>query len=268
MTTAWQATTVVRQHEWAAGDYHQIGLQQVVAGERLCDSAVVQAGEHVLDVATGAGNTALAAARRHADVTAVDFVPALLERARARAEAEGLRLVTDVADVQRLPYADHRFDVVTSTFGAMFAANQRRTADELLRVCRHGGRVALASWRPDGLFGEMLGVVADFRGGPDMLPSPTRWGTEDGLRELFGSQATSFETAERAAYASYRSTEHCLQVWTTSFGPIVALLDTLTPEDKAAFRRQLAALWASYNQAQDGSVLAHSTYLEAIITRR
>jgi SAM-dependent methyltransferase len=268
VTTAWQATTVAQQQAWAAGDYHQLGLQQVVVGERLCEAALVRAGEHVLDVATGAGNTALAAARRYAEVTAVDFVPALLYRARERAAAEGLRLVTDVADAQHLPYAEHRFDVVTSTFGVMFAANQQRTADELLRVCRHGGRIALASWRPDGLFGAVLGLLADFRGGPDMLPSPTRWGTEDGLRELFGTQATSIRTAERTAYTAYRSAEHCLQVWTRWFGPIVTLLDTLTPEDKAAFRRQFAVLWTANNQARDGSVLAHQTYLEAVITRR
>jgi SAM-dependent methyltransferase len=268
VTTAWQATAVAQQQTWAAGDYHQLGLQQVVVGERLCDAAAVRAGEHLLDVATGAGNTALAAARRYAEVTAVDFVPSLLDRARSRATAEGLRLVTDVADAQDLPYAEHRFDVITSTFGVMFAANQRRTADELLRVCRHGGRIALASWRPDGMFGEVLSMLADFRGGPDMLPTPTRWGTEDGLRELFGTQATSIRTAELTAYAAYRSIEHCLQVWTRWFGPIVTLLDTLTPEDKVAFRRQFGVLVASFNQARDGSVLANSTYLEAVIHRR
>jgi SAM-dependent methyltransferase len=268
MTTAWQATAAARQQTWAAGDFHQVGLQQVIVGERLCEAAEVHAGEHVLDVAAGAGNTALAAARRYAEVTAADFVPALLERARARAAAEGLRLVTDLADAQDLPYAEHRFDVVTSTFGAMFAADQRRAADELLRVCRHGGRIALASWSPAGLVGEMLGVVADFSGTPGASPGPTWWGTEEGVRDLFGRQATAIRTAERSVYAAYRSTEHCLRVLTGSFGPIVTLMHTLTPEDKAAFRRQVALLWARYNQAEDGSVLTHSTYLEAVITRR
>jgi SAM-dependent methyltransferase len=268
MTTAWQADTAAQQQVWASGDFHRIGAQQVIVGELLCEAAAVRAGEHVLDVAAGAGNAALAAARRFAEVTAVDFVPDLLVRARARATAEGLRLHTDVADAQFLPYAEHRFDVVTSTFGAMFAADPRRVAEEMLRVCRHGGRIALASWRPDGLFDEQLGLIADFRGTPDGLPSPTRWGTEEGLAELFGEQADAIDLTERAAYAAYRSPEHCLREWTRWFGPVVALLGTLTPEDQVAFRRALAQLWARYNEAQDGSVLVHSGYLEAVITRR
>ncbi len=268
MTTAWGPDNVAQQHVWAAGDFHQIGTQQLIVGELLCEAAAVRAGEQVLDVAAGAGNAALAAARRYADVTAADFVPGLLDRALVRAAAEGLHLQTDLADAQSLPYAEHRFDVVISTFGAMFAPDQRRTAEEILRVCRHGGRIALASWRPDGLYGQQFDIIADFRGRPDDVPDPTRWGTEEGLRDLFGHACDQIEVTERAAYATYRSVEHCLQVWTRWFGPVVALLETLTPEDKAAFKHELAELWSSNNEAQDGSVLAHSTYLQAVLTRR
>jgi ubiquinone/menaquinone biosynthesis C-methylase UbiE len=267
MTTAWQSSIATRQAAWAAGDFHQISAQQVIVGEWLCEAAAVHAGEHVLDVAAGSGNAALAAARRHAEVTAVDFVPALLDRARLRAAAEGLRLQADIGDAQALPYAEHRFDVVLSTFGVMFASDQQRAADELLRVCRHGGRIALASWRPDGLLGEQFGIIVDFQGGPDPRPFPTRWGTEEGVHELLGRQANSITTRRRCAYASYRSIDHVLQVWTEAYGPILTLLATLTPEDKAEFKRELATLWSRYNEATDGSVLVHSSYLEAVAIR-
>jgi ubiquinone/menaquinone biosynthesis C-methylase UbiE len=194
-------------------------------------------------------------------------VPALLDRARLRATAEGLRLQADIGDAQALPYAEHRFDVVVSTFGVMFAPDQQRAADELLRVCRHGGRIALASWLPDSLLGEQFGIIVDFQGCPDPPPSPTRWGTEEGVRELLGHHASSIRTRVRSAYASYRSIDHVLQVFTESYGPILALLDTLTPEDKAEFKRELATLWSRYNEATDDTVLVHSRYLEAVVIR-
>jgi SAM-dependent methyltransferase len=222
----------------------------------------------VLDVAAGTGNTAIAAARRYAEVTATDFVPALLDRAAARASSEGVRLHTEPVDAQRLPFADGRFDVVTSSFGAMFAPDQRRTADELARVCRPGGRIALASWSPGGLASEQLEIVADFQGGPDGLPDPTRWGTVDGLRELFGGWLATIEARDRTAEVMYRSPEHCLQGWRRSCGPVATLLASLSPEDQAAFRRELEALWARHNRAVDGSVVVRSTYLQAVITRR
>jgi ubiquinone/menaquinone biosynthesis C-methylase UbiE len=267
MTIAWQASIANRQTTWAAGDFHQISAQQVIVGEWLCEAAAVHAGEHVLDVASGSGNAALAAARRHAEVTAVDFVPALLGRARLRAAAEGLRLQVDLGDAQALPYAERRFDVVVSTFGVMFAPNQQRAANEMLRVCRHGGRIALASWQPDSLLGEQFGIIVDFQGCPDPRPTPTRWGTEEGVHELLGRHAVSIRTRRRYAYASYRSIEHVLYVWTELYGPIVTLLGTLTPEDKAEFKRELAMLWSGRNEATDGSVMVHSSYLEAVITR-
>lgn len=138
------ATTESQQRAWSTGDFHRIGVSQVIVGELLVRALDLHAEERVLDVAGGAGNTALAAARRCADVVCTDYVPELLERARVRAAAEGLPLRTEVADAQDLPYPDGSFDVVTSTFGAMFAPDQERTADELLRVsppgrpARHG----------------------------------------------------------------------------------------------------------------------------------
>lgn len=268
MTTRWQTATASQQRVWAAGDEHQLSTQFVLAAERLCEAASVRPGEHLLDVAAGTGNMAIAAARRYAEVTATDFVPAVLERAIARARTEGVRLHVQPADVQQLPFADGRFDVVTSSFGAMFAPDQQRTADELGRVCRPGGRIALASWAPGGLASAQLEIIADFRDGPDGLPDPTRWGTAEGLQELFGGRLATIEVRDRVVEMMYRSPEHCMQMWSKSFGPVATLLTRLSPEDQAAFRHELAALWSRHNVAIDGPVVVRSGYLQAVITRR
>jgi ubiquinone/menaquinone biosynthesis C-methylase UbiE len=145
-----------QQKMWATGDFHRFGVGMVVVGEMLVRSLRVHAGERVLDVAGGAGNTALAAARRWADVICTDYVPELLERAKRRAEAEGLPLRAQIADAQQLPFDDATFDVVTSTFGAMFAPDHVRTASELLRVLRGGGRLGMANWTPRSWMGVAL----------------------------------------------------------------------------------------------------------------
>src|SRR3954468_25044063 len=135
-----------QQKIWSTGDFHRIGVAQVMVGEMLVRSLHVHAEERVLDVAGGAGNAALAAARRGAEVICTDYVPELLHRAQRRAEAEGLPLRIEVADAQQLPFDDGTFDVVISTFGAMFAPDQEKTASELLRVCRSGGKIGMANW--------------------------------------------------------------------------------------------------------------------------
>src|SRR4051794_38952503 len=145
MMARFEAVTHAQQAAWSKGDFHRIGVGQQVVGELLVRDLHVHAGERVLDVAAGAGNTALAAARRFGDVTCTDYVPDLLEHAADRARAEGVSLRTEVADAQALPYPDGSFDVVTSTFGAMFAPDQAATGAELVRVLRPGGRLGMAN---------------------------------------------------------------------------------------------------------------------------
>src|SRR5438128_1814803 len=151
MTTPTQTVAYRARHVWGAVDYQPIAVQDVVVSELLARAVDVHSGQRVLDVAAGTGNTALAAARRGARVTATDLVPRMLETASRRAAAEGLELDVQVADAQDLPFEDGTFDVVMSSFGAMYAPDQRRTASELIRVCRPGGRIAMANWTPDGL---------------------------------------------------------------------------------------------------------------------
>src|SRR5215470_4001781 len=182
------ALTERQQRMWAAGDFHRIGVATVIVGESLVRALHVHAGERVLDVAGGAGNTALAAARRWADVTCTDYVPALLDHAAARAATEGLPLTTRPADAQQLPFPDGSFDVVTSTFGAMFAPDQHRTAAELIRVLRPGGRLGMANWTPHGWVGSNFALQSRFAPPPPGVLPPSSWGTSERLAELFGAR--------------------------------------------------------------------------------
>ena len=145
-----------QQATWASGDFGQIGIRLQIVGESICEAVDLNAREKVLDVAAGNGNASLAAARRFARVTSTDYVPALLEQARRRAEADQLPITFEVADAEALPFDDGSFDVALSTFGVMFAPDQERAAAELLRVVKPGGRIGLASWTPEGFLGRLF----------------------------------------------------------------------------------------------------------------
>ena len=261
------AVTARQQSMWATGDFHRIGVAQLGVGERLMRSLGVRAGERVLDVAAGAGNTALAAARRFADVLATDYVPDLLGHAEVRARAEGLPLATEVADAQALPYDDGAFDVVTSTFGAMFAPDQQRTAAELVRVVRPGGRIGLACWTPDGVVGEMFTVGARFVPPAEGMRPPSRWGTEDGLRELFGAAVSELRIRRRVSDFVYPSLEFMLDYHRTWFGPVATAFATLDADQAADFAAELVANWSRHNTATDGSVLCPASYLEVVAVK-
>ncbi len=252
---------------WASGDFAVIGSTLQLVGETLCEAAGVAAGERVLDVACGNGNAALAAARRFAAVTGVDFVPALLEKARARAQADGLPLTLREADAEALPFPDGAFDVVLSTFGVQFAPDQPRAAAELLRVCRRGGRVAHASWTPDGFVGQLFRTVGAHVPPPPGARSPARWGTEARLQELFGAGAGALRTAVRHFPFRYRSAAHFVEVFRTWYGPIHRAFAALPPEGQAALERDLLALLEAANAARDGSLAVPGAYLEAVLTR-
>jgi ubiquinone/menaquinone biosynthesis C-methylase UbiE len=260
------AVTADQQRMWASGDFHRIGVAQVGVGERLCRSLAVRAGERVLDVAAGAGNTALAAARRFADVTATDYVPDLLGRAQARAEVEGLPLKVEVADAQKLPYPDAAYDVVTSTFGAMFAPDQARTADELLRVLRPGGRLGMANWTPDGFVGEMFALTARYAGTTGLAP-PTRWGTADGLTELLEDRGARLAVRRRYSDFVYPSAEFMVEYWRSWFGPTATTYAALDTEAQQRFTDDLVALYAAHNTVDDGTILMPSPYLEVVATK-
>jgi ubiquinone/menaquinone biosynthesis C-methylase UbiE len=187
-------TSVIKERQqktWTSGNYAMVGNLLVVMGEQLCEAVDLRAGEKVLDVATGSGNTALSAARRFCQTTGIDYVPELIEQAKSRAQAERLGVSFEVGDAESLPYADASFDVVLSTLGVMFAPNQEKAASEMLRVCRPGGKIGLANWTPDGFIGQMFRTMGKHVAPPPGIKPPPFWGTEERVRELLGEGVSS-----------------------------------------------------------------------------
>src|SRR5688500_18787217 len=255
-----------QQATWASGDYAAIGTTLQIVGESLCEAVDVAAGWRVLDVAAGNGNASLAAARRGCDVVAADYVDDLLERARRRAEAEGLPLTTQVADAEDLPFEDGTFAAVLSTFGVMFAPNPERAAAELLRVCRPGGRIGLANWAPDSFVGGMFRIVGAHVPPAAGVPSPMTWGNEDRLHELFAG-AAKVDVARRQFVFRYWSAQHFFDVFHTCYGPMVKAWAALDEAGRTSFETQLVQLADDHNRNTDGTLSVPSDYLEVVITR-
>src|SRR3954469_19123319 len=243
---------------WSSGDYAVIGTTLQMVGEELCEVLDLRAGQSVLDVAAGNGNAALAAARRWCDVTATDYVPALLERARERAQAERLDIAFREADAERLPYYDESFDVVLSTFGVMFTPDHERAAAELVRVCKRGGKIGLASWTPEGFIGQLFKTVGKHLPPPPGAQSPARWGTRAGIAELLERHAASVKTAHKHFVFRYRSPEHWLAVFKTFYGPVLKAFAALPRDGQAALERDLLALIGRFNGSGDETMIAPS----------
>ncbi|MCG8508658.1 MAG: class I SAM-dependent methyltransferase [Rhodospirillales bacterium] len=257
-----------QQAAWSTGDYAVVGTTLQIVGEALAEAVDLCAGQTVLDVAAGNGNFTLAAARRWADVTSIDYVPSLLSRSEERAAAERLKVNYRVADAEDLPYADAAFDVVGSTFGVMFTPNQERAATEMLRVCRSGGKIGLANWTPDGFIGGIFKVIGRYVPPPSGLKSPALWGTRGRLEELFGAAAKDIRVREKSFAFRYLSPEHWLDVFRTYYGPMHNTFKALDADLQASLRQDLMDLIARHNVAADGTMVAPATYAEAVITRR
>jgi ubiquinone/menaquinone biosynthesis C-methylase UbiE len=256
-----------QQATWSSGDYSVVGTTLQIVGETLCEAVDLRAGERVLDVAAGNGNASLAAARRFAEVTSTDYVPALLERGRARADADALDVRFEVADVEELGFPDASFDVVLSTFGVMFCADHERAAREMARVVRPGGRIGMANWTPDGFIGQLFRTIGRLVPPPAAAKSPARWGTRDWLEQTFGPEASAIETARRIYTFRYRSPEHFLDVFRTWYGPLLKAFAALDASGQEELSRDILALIAKFNRAEDGTAVIPSEYLEVVIRR-
>jgi len=262
----YEAIKTRQQATWASGDFGRIGVQLQLVGESLAEAVDLLAGERVLDVAAGNGNASLAAARRFAEVISTDYVPELLDQGRVRAKAEGLPITFQAADAERLPFADASFDVALSTFGVMFAPNQRKASAELLRVVRPGGRIGLASWTPEGFIGELFKVMSAFVPPPPGLTSPMAWGSETRLVELFGPHASDIKTVRKSYMFRYLSAEHWIEYFRAFYGPTHKAFAALDAGRQQALHSALLEFLGRWN-TQKNALVIPSEYLEVVITR-
>ena len=256
-----------QQLAWSSGDYAIVGTTLQIVGETLCEAVDLRSNQRVLDVAAGNGNATLAAARRFADVVSTDYVGALLEGGRRRAEADRLPVTFQEADAEALPFADASFDVVLSTFGVMFTPNQDKAARELLRVCRPGGKIGLANWTPESFIGQMFRMLGKYVPPVAGVAPPSLWGTKARLDTLFGSQAV-VAAESRTFVFRYKSPTHWLEIFRDYYGPVLKAFASLNPESRKALEKDLFALLDQNNAAKDGTLVLPSEYLEAVITKK
>lgn len=256
-----------QQRMWATGDFSMIAWNTVFPGELLCESVGLRAGQKVLDVATGSGNAALSAARRGCEAVGIDYVPALIERARERAAVDRLPARFEVGDCEDIPFPDASFDVVLSVYGSIFAPRQETAAQELLRVCRPGGTIGITNWTPDGFWGQAFGLQARYVPPPPGLRSPIEWGTEARLRELFADAVDSLKVVKRSALFRYRSSTHWLEVFGTYFGPVMRTLEALDDERRRAYLADLDATLNRFNRSGDDTLVVSADYLEVVMTK-
>jgi len=257
-----------QQAAWSMGNYAIVGTTLQIVGENLCEALDLRAGSRVLDVAAGNGNATLAAARRWCDVTSTDYVPSLLESARARAQAEGHAIQFQEADAENLPFPDASFDVVMSTFGVMFTPNQDQAASELARVCKPGGRIGLANWTPESFIGQLFKTIGKYVAPAPGVKSPGLWGTKTRLDELFDKTARQIRVTSREFTFRYRSPAHWIEVFRTYYGPMNRTFGALDAQKQAAFTEDLLALMQSGNRSGDRTLVLPSEYLEVVIERK
>jgi ubiquinone/menaquinone biosynthesis C-methylase UbiE len=253
---------------WTAGDFGRIARGYAPGAAAFVTRLGVHVGERVLDVACGTGNLTLPAARAGAHVTGLDIAPSLLAQARLAADAQALRVQLDEGDCTAMPYATASFDTVLSMFGAMFAAPPQAAADELLRVCRPGGRIAMANWTPEGFIGRMFKATAAHVPPPG-VPSPLLWGDEAAVRErLRDGVAELYFNRRTVAFRLALTPEQTVDFFREWYGPTLRAFASLGEDGQAALRRDLTRLWSEHNLATDGTTHVESEYLEVVATKR
>lgn len=254
---------------WMAGDFGQIAKQIQTSADQFISRLALKPGDQVLDVACGTGNTAIPAARAGATVTGSDIATNLLEQARARAAAEGLTIKFEEGDAENLPYSDNAFDVVVTMYGAMFAPRPELVAAELVRVCRPGGRIAMANWTPEGHIGQMFKVTGKHVPPPSNMPSPIKWGDEATVRERFGEGIADLNlTKQMCRFKLPFGPAEVVEHFRTYYGPTQRAFEALDSEKQAALRKDLEQLWGANNRATDGTTDVEGEYLEVIATKR
>src|SRR3954470_23536840 len=264
-----QAVTQTQQQTWSKGDFAMVASVVFADAENLVQALEILPGERVLDVACGSGNAAISAARRAwGNTVGLDFVPELLERARERAAAERLEIEFVEGDAQELPFGAGEFDVTMSIFGAMFAPDQQRTASELLRVTKSGGRIGMANWCPDGGLERLFLTVMKHTGGPPpgVMP-PVLWGTADHVRALFGAGIAALRCERVKSRQPFFSADHYIDVFRTYFGPIKSAYEKVGPEGEQALTDDLRQMLAEANTVGEKALVIEPEYLRVVATR-
>jgi ubiquinone/menaquinone biosynthesis C-methylase UbiE len=265
MTTITLEEVKARQQKtWSSGDYGKIAWMTSPLADVLCDAVDLRPATKVIDVATGTGNVALAAARRFCTVQGVDYVPALIETARRRAEAEELSVDFVEGDAEDLQSLDDSYDYVLSAIGAMFAPDHQRTASELVRVCRPGGVIGLVNWTPAGFVGAMLKTVATYAPPPAGVQPPPLWGVESHLHELFDDRVSAMTCTPGAVTMRMPSPEFYADFFVAYYGPTLKASESLDDDRRQSFHADLVALAERFNTATDGTMKCDWEYLVTV----
>jgi SAM-dependent methyltransferase len=253
---------------WTAGDFGRIAVGYEEGAAAFIERLGLKPGDQVLDVACGTGNLALPAARAGARVTGIDIAPALVVQLAARAAAEGLTLEAREGDAEALPFADDSFDTVVTMFGAMFAAHPQQAANELLRVTRPGGRIAMANWTPEGFVGRMLKLTVGYVPPPAGVPSALLWGNPRAVEERIGAGLSDLRFERRAMVLAYPfGPEETVELFRTWYGPTVRAFAALEEERQPKFFDDLVRLWTEHNTAGPNGTRVESEFLAVVGTR-
>jgi ubiquinone/menaquinone biosynthesis C-methylase UbiE len=249
---------------WTAGDYDRFSRFMEGSAREFYERLNIAPGCKLLDIACGSGQLALMAAKDGIEVTGVDIAGNLVERARARAQAEGLNAIFREADAELLPFEDASFDVVVTLIGAMFAPQPQLVAQELLRVCAPGGTIAMANWTPQGFVGQMFKAVSKFIA-PSGMPAPVLWGDEATVRERLGHGISELNLTRRQYLFDYPfPPSEVVEFFRLHYGPTNRAFASLNAEAQAQLRQELETLWAAHNRGGADSTIVFAEYLEVV----
>ena len=267
MTPDYTAIKVKQNAAWGSGDYAKIGVTLQHTGEDLAEAMDLPCSAGVLDVAAGNGNATLAFARRGCGVLSTDYVDTLLAAGRKRAEAEGLDVDYQIADVEDLPFENASFDAVVSTFGVMFAPNQEAAASEMKRVCRSGGKIGMANWTPDSFIGALFRTLGKHVSPPTGVQSPARWGTAEWIKSTFGPSAAKVEIEMRNYVFRYPSPKQFVDFFRTWYGPVHKAFASLDEAGQKALEADILKTIEVYDTAKNGEMRVPSEYAQIVITK-
>lgn len=254
---------------WMSGDYGHFATYLEPGALEFLSRIPLQPGMRILDVACGAGQISIPAARAGAKVTGIDIAPNLIEQARARAQAENLDAHFEEGDAEMLPYPDSSFELVISLIGAMFAPRPDLVAAELKRVCRPGGKIIMGNWTPTGFVGQMFKAHGKHVPPPAIMPPPVKWGDEETVHERFKDGISHLKLNRRLYPFRYPfPPAQVVEFFRTYYGPSHKAFAALDPEKQAALRQDLETLWTEHSSATDGTTSLEAEYLEVIAIRQ